>query len=106
MTKQNIISLFGPENELYRIVYGNKPNKIYKSLKFLIKEADTFLMLKRMIAFYHSAEEFEINLSNMVKLALTLRRKTLKALPKQFKFWEFSKRYYAKKLVKIVNNQH
>ena len=102
MTKQKVIELFGPENELQKIVYGNQSNKVYKALMFLMKESNNFLLLKHMIEFYHSKEEFEINLSSMVKLAMTIRRKTLKALPKQFKFWEFSKRYYARKLVKIV----
>ena len=104
MIKQKVIELFRPENELHRIIYGNQKNKVDKALKFLMHESNIFLELKHMIEFYHSKDEFEINLSEMVKLATKLRRKTLEALPKQFKFWEFSKRYYAKKLVKIITN--
>ena len=104
MAMKKVIELFGPENELYRIVYGTQKNKVDKALKFLMHESDIFLALKHMIEFYHSKDEFEINLSEMVKLGTKLRRKTLKALPKQFKFWEFSKRYYAKKLIKIITN--
>ena len=102
MTKQKVIELFGPENELHKIVYGSQKSKVDKALRFLMKESDNFLLLKHMIEFYHSKEEFEINLSSMVKLAIRLRRKTLKALPKQCRFWEFSKKYYARKLVNIV----
>ena len=57
-----------------------------------------------MVELFDSEEEFQLNLTDMVKTACKLRRKTLRTLPDQFKPWSFSKRFYAKKLVDIVEN--
>lgn len=103
--KQTVISLFGPENEMDKIISSNDPLKVDKAIGFLMRESDTFLDLKHMITEYKSNKDFNSHLSDMVLKASRLRKKVLKSLPKQFKFWEISKKYKAIKLIKTVNRK-
>lgn len=106
MDTQNVVELFGPEKELQRIIYSNYKDKTERALKFFMNETRIFLDLKHMIELFDTEDEFQLNLPEMVKAACNLRRKTLKALPEQFRLLSFSKRFYSKKLVSIVENHH
>ena len=103
--EQTVVSLFGPENEMDRIITSHDPLKVDKAIKFLMNESDTLLDLKHMITEYKSNKDFNSHLSDMVLKASRIRKKVLKSLPKQFKLWEISKKYKAIKLIKTVNRK-
>ena len=100
--EQTVVSLFGPENEMDKIITSHDPLKVDKAIKFLMKESDTLLDLKHMITEYKSNKDFTSHLSDMVLKASRLRKKVLKSLPKQFKLWEISKKYKAIQLINTV----